>query len=831
MGLPSLAMAANPSAPGQLKKLDESLRQSVEQGCVGTQSVIITVKPGYREALGNALTAHGDTVTGEFPALNAISAVVHCEDLPLLAEFAVTTAVSSNAKVGVMGLDLLSPAQAEVNAAQAALTAAKAVVNTATAASDSAQAAARKTQGDVAAAQKAVISAQKAVAAANKLIGLAKTAALLTANAQLTAAQTRLTAALAADAAADAVVDVASEALVKAQSDLLAAQNRLSEAQDVLAGTAKTIAARDREGQSAQKLKRRFFETLPTVSVDDVVPSNPATSLTNAFGAQPAGGTGVGVAVVDSGIESGVDFENRISAFYDFTQGDIRVTQPNDGFGHGTHVAGLIGSRYVGVASSVRLIGLKVLDAQGRGTTDNVIRAIEFAVANKTLLGIQVINLSLGHPIYESAATDPLVQAVEHAARAGIVVVASAGNFGINAQTGQSGYAGIVSPGNAPSAMTVGATRTFNTTTRDDDRVAPYSSRGPSWYDGFAKPDVVAPGDNLLSVAAVNSTLRIAQEARGNSGDYMRLSGTSMAAGVASGVVALVLQVNPALTPNTVKAVLEYSAIPVSDDTGNRYDPLTQGAGEIETTGAMAFAAAIQPSTAVGGSWLSSAITPSTKIGGQQYVWSQSIIWGGRRVAGAQLLSEQRPAWALSVVWGEGLGAEDDNIVWGNLFDDDNIVWGNSFDEGDNIVWGNNVVWGNTFDDDNIVWGNLFDNDNIVWGNNVVWGNLFDDDNIVWGNNVVWGNSMVGMCFDDDNIVWGNLFDDDNIVWGNLDDDNIVWGNLFDDDNIVWGNTLDDDNIVWGNTVDTANVISWSGGAVRENNGRGHKGVMNGGVN
>ena len=112
---------------------------------------------------------------------------------------------------------------------------------------------------------------------------------------------------------------------------------------------------------------------------------------------------------------------------------------------------------YPGVATNVNLIGLKVLDANGQGYTSSVISAIEFAVANRTQLGIDVINLSLGHPILEPSATDPLVQAVEAASRAGIVVVASAGNFGVDPATGQVGYAGITSPGDAPSAITVGA--------------------------------------------------------------------------------------------------------------------------------------------------------------------------------------------------------------------------------------------------------------------------------------------------------------------------------------------------------------------------------------
>ena len=92
-----------------------------------------------------------------------------------------------------------------------------------------------------------------------------------------------------------------------------------------------------------------------------------------------------------------------------------------------------------------------------------MIRAIEFAIVNKDALKIDVINLSLGHPIFEAAATDPLVQAVEHASRAGIIVVVSAGNFGRNQTTGEVGYAGIASPGNAPSGISVGSVRTFDT--------------------------------------------------------------------------------------------------------------------------------------------------------------------------------------------------------------------------------------------------------------------------------------------------------------------------------------------------------------------------------
>ena len=278
--------------------------------------------------------------------------------------------------------------------------------------------------------------------------------------------------------------------------------------------------------EAAAQLQAKFFETTlawpqlraasylgsTTRSTGDNSQNFTIRALTD-WGLKGTAGS-IGIGVIDSGIAPGPEFENRISAFYDFTNGDVRATNPTDEYGHGSHVAGLIAGRNVGIAPGARLVGLKVLDNNGMGSASDVLRAIEFAIANKAALNLHVLNISLGHPIFESAATDPLVQAVERAVREGLVVVVSAGNFGINKKTGQPGYAGIASPGNAPSALTAGATRIFDTVTRRDDRVAAYSSRGPSWYDGFAKPDVVAPGDNLLSVAAVDSKLRRTQEKR-----------------------------------------------------------------------------------------------------------------------------------------------------------------------------------------------------------------------------------------------------------------------------------------------------------------------------
>jgi serine protease AprX len=464
-------------------------------------------------------------------------------------------------------------------------------------------------------------------------------------------------------------------------------------------------------------------------------------------------GAGVGIAVIDSGIAPISDVAGRVTAFYDFTSGGVRAPL-SDGYGHGTHVAGLIAGsgqlslgKYVGIAPKARLIGMKVLNNLGQGYTSDVIAAIEFATANRAALGIDVINLSLGHPVFERPETDPLVQAVESAAAAGIVVVVSAGNWGLN-EDGEVGYGGITSPGNAKSALTVGAVRTKATASRADDEVALFSSRGPTWYDGRVKPDVVAPGQSLIAVTSLTSLLFQNPLLRADIQPYVKLSGTSMAAAVASGVVALMIEQNrldegaSSLTPNTVKAILQYTAIDVPKTFTPNGIPtaLAQGAGAINGAGAIELVRAIDPAAPVGSPWLETAISPFTTIAGNTHSWAQGIVWGDHVVSGDSV-TWNLPVWALGIVWGD-----DDGIVWG---DDDGVVWGDSF-HGNDLVFDSFGVWSN----------------HVVWGGGLV----ASDDGVVWG--------------DDDGIVWG---DDDGIVWGDLDQDGIVWG---DDDGVVWGDSF-----------------------------------------
>jgi len=516
-------------------------------------------------------------------------------------------------------------------------------------------------------------------------------------------------------------------------------------------------------------------------------------------------GANTTVAVIDSGIATNVDFGARIVAQYVFLNGGQSFTAAYDDFGHGTHVAGLIGSsgassnnKYAGVAPSARLLSLKVLDSKGTGKTADVINAIEFAIANKSRFGINVINLSLGHPIYESAATDPLVLAVETAVRGGIVVVVAAGNYGYNPVTGQTGYAGIASPGNSPSAITVGAGVSNNTATRTDDRLADYSSRGPTWYDGLAKPDILAPGQELVSTDAVGSTLDVTYPSlvlNAGSVKFLRLSGSSMATGVVSGLVAVMLEANrlgaeqrwqdsqnlvkrnqrdpfpgaPPLTANAVKALLEYSATPLHDANGAAYVALEQGAGLVNGIGAVTLAYNTDTARGAGQYWSTSAATAWTSFGGVTEPWSQTVIWGTALLHGTSIVDLRQAAWADNIVWGTGAYA---NVVSGMFSDDeDNIVWGTLALDEDNIVWGTSVPLSTS-----LMWsGNATQEDNIVWGTTA------------WAQNIVWGTSLVGY-FNGQAIVWGTLSDgEDNIVWGTLDEDNIVWGTMDGEDNIVWG--------------------------------------------
>ena len=256
-------------------------------------------------------------------------------------------------------------------------------------------------------------------------------------------------------------------------------------------------------------------------------------------------GAGVGVAVIDSGITPHAALKGKIVASVSMLADDPST---DDKYGHGTHVAGIIaGGRTCddqpvypsGVAPGVQLINVRVLGENGSGFTSDVIAGIDWAIANRSRYNIRIINLSLGHPVMEPAATDPLSEAVRRAVTAGIVVVAAAGNAGED-ETGVPILGGITSPGNSPYAITVGAINTKGTVDRAaTTRVATYSSRGPTKFDHAVKPDVVAPGEKVVSLEAAGSylpsTYPLLHRAGVGNNAYMHLSGTSMATPMVTG--------------------------------------------------------------------------------------------------------------------------------------------------------------------------------------------------------------------------------------------------------------------------------------------------------
>lgn len=494
-------------------------------------------------------------------------------------------------------------------------------------------------------------------------------------------------------------------------------------------------------------------------------------------------GRGVVVAVIDSGVVANSNLQS--AAKYDFTRGIAKKASGGDlrfdPYGHGSHVASLIGNvgaaddvPYRGVAAGASVLALKVLDANGAGYTSNVIAAIEFCIANKYALKIDIINLSLGHPIYEPAQTDPLVQAVERAVQAGMAVIVSAGNHGVNDATGQIGFAGITSPGNAPSAITVGAVDAHGTQTLRDDAVAPYSSRGPTWYDGFAKPDVVVTGHRLAGLTGDGSYLSTNYRGSvvslpGAGHKYLTLSGTSMAAAVASGVAAQVLKTarlatgvntltfdgrlpssmansiqslcsryavsdcrpfKQGMTPSLLKAILQFSAIPIPGT-----HVLEQGAGELNPMGAFELAKRVsvadierrfQTNDFSFEGHVAFGTTPRTRVGSETWTWSQQIIWGDR-VVWDDLLHFYESVWGTQIIWGDHIIAGT-QIIWG-----DNINWN---DNATSVVWSDRTLWG-----DRIVWGDRFVSgpDSRTWlnGEQIIWGDTSSNVNdlqIIWGD-------------------------------------------------------------------------------------------------
>jgi serine protease AprX len=279
-------------------------------------------------------------------------------------------------------------------------------------------------------------------------------------------------------------------------------------------------------------------------------------------GMQLAGLSMPAIAIVDSGIQSGrTDFGGRVVK-------QVRLTSliPNslgDGRGHGTLVAGLAAgsaSRYAGAAPTAPIVSLDVMDDNGMALTSDVIAAADWILANKNAYNIRVANFSLQSTQPASFAYDPLDKAVEKLWFNGVVVVTAAGNYGDSGQPTTVAYA----PGNDPFVITVGASDMNGTPyTAVDDFAAPWSAYGYT-LDGFAKPDIGAPGRYIVGPVPATSTMLREHPERVTASGYMWMSGTSFAAPMVSGTAALVLAFHPNWTPDQVKGALMLTAQPTA---------------------------------------------------------------------------------------------------------------------------------------------------------------------------------------------------------------------------------------------------------------------------
>jgi serine protease AprX len=515
-----------------------------------------------------------------------------------------------------------------------------------------------------------------------------------------------------------------------------------------LRGRLRGIVRRELEGSVALDVSRAEFEAMSNdsalahISADvpvfsDMAITNKVTGasslwqgtsgLLGLFATAGYDGSGIGVAVVDSGIAPHSALDTRVVARVNLVSWEGATT--GDPYGHGTHVAGIIAgntsaAKYVtpafagGSAPGVKLIDVRVLGATGVGYTSDVIAGIDWAVANRSKYGIRVINLSLGHAVSEPAAIDPLCRAVARAVQAGVTVVASAGNYGLTS-SGAPVLGGITSPGNSPYAITVGAIDTAATITRADDTVAPYSSKGPTAYDLAVKPDVVAPGTKLVSLESQGSYLAKKYPAWHIAGSgknaYFRLTGTSMSTAVVSGGVALLLDANPYMTPGQIKIALQMGATFMP-----QAGLVASGAGSVNFPQSQKVAATGLVSSLLG--------TVDKLLGtssGATFRDTGTLIDRVYDRTGIRLLGLLDLGWLLGTAdYAEPgvlnlLGLSNpiaqtpaNHLVWGDVAtwtDNYHLVWGDSIQSpsGQHLVWGdsehtdsNHLVWGDAVVDD-----------------------------------------------------------------------------------------------------------------------------------
>jgi len=337
----------------------------------------------------------------------------------------------------------------------------------------------------------------------------------------------------------------------------------------------------------------------------------------------PLGTQGPAIAIVDSGVDATrtADFGTGV-----LTQVNLSSLTPKatgDGRGHGTFVAGIAADSapgYAGAAPAAPIVSIRVMDDNGKAMTSDVINACQWILANKAKYNIRVANFSLHSATPGHFVNNPLDQAVEKLWFNGVFVVAAAGNFGIAGSPVRMGFA----PGNDPFVMTVGAVDLGGTVGVGNDAAAPWSAYGYT-YDGFAKPDIGAPGRYMVGPAPPTSTLVASKLLNVTAPGYIQLSGTSFAAPVVAGAAQEILLRHPTWTPDQVKGALLATARKAPNAA-----PTSLGAGEVNAGKAAAMASPPNPNLA-----LDKFLVPASSGGsGQVFDWAtwedavkHSAVW------------------------------------------------------------------------------------------------------------------------------------------------------------------------------------------------------------
>ena len=369
------------------------------------------------------------------------------------------------------------------------------------------------------------------------------------------------------------------------------------------------------------------------------------------------------IAIVDSGVDgSRADFGSRVQQV---TLTQQQPNSPGDGRGHGTFVASIAAGAadgYAGAAPNADIVSIDVMDDQGMALTSDVVAAADWIYENKDVAGIRVANFSLHGTMASSFQFDPVDKAVEKLWLSGVVVVAAAGNYAVDGQPSGVRFA----PANDPFVITVGATDTLGTLSTGDDVAAPWSAYGYT-LDGFAKPDIGAPGRYMVGAVPADSTLALESPDRIVAPGYMQLSGTSFAAPVVAGAAADLLAVHPSWTPGQVKGALMSTAdaMPAAQ-TGSA------GAGAIDAAGAVQLTNPADADAA-----LAQFLIPDPS-GGPTPVFD-AAAWAQTAAA--------NPSWALAY-WGSAYWG---SAYWGSAY------WGSA--ESADAYWGSSSVSDNASDE------------------------------------------------------------------------------------------------------------------------------------